>query len=102
MPIRETSYMLVYGKVCLLPVQQEYKAYYAIKKLNFDPHLTAYKRKFQLNELDEWHTMVYENFVLYKEKVKEYHDRCIKLGKHFKEEDQVLLFNSRLKLFLGK
>lgn len=55
-----------------------------------------------MNELDEWHTIDYENSVLYKERVKEYHDQHIKQGKNFMEGDQVLLFNSRLKLFIGK
>jgi len=60
------------------------------------------KRKLQLNELDEWRSNAYENSRIYKEKVKEYHDKHIKQPKQFQEGDQVLLFNSRLKLFPGK
>ena len=43
----------------------------------------------------------YENAKLYKEKTKRWHDRKIK-ERHFEPGQQVLLFNSRLKLFPGK
>ena len=56
----------------------------------------------QLNELDEWRLMAYENSLTYKERAKKYHDSWIRHPKHFKEGDFVLLFNSRLKLFPGK
>ena len=39
---------------------------------------------------------------IYKEKTKKYHDRHIRRPREFREGDQVLLFNSRLKLFPGK
>ena len=44
----------------------------------------------------------FENSRLYKEKAKAYHDKHLEQSKHFKEGDQVLLFNSRLKLFPRK
>ncbi|XP_006606694.1 uncharacterized protein [Glycine max] len=44
---------------------------------------------------------MHESFKLYKEKVKAYHDKKL-LKKYFRSGQQVLLFNSRLKLFLGK
>ncbi|XP_039122076.1 uncharacterized protein LOC120258693 [Dioscorea cayenensis subsp. rotundata] len=100
-PIGPTPYRLVNGKAYHLPVELERRAYWAIKQLNFDPHLTGQKRKLQLNELDEWQAMAYEDSVHYKEKVKEYLDQHIKQAKHFQARDQVLLFNSRLKLFPG-
>lgn len=77
-PIGATPYRLVYGKSCHLPIELEHRAYWTIKKLNFDTYISGHKRKFQLNELDEWQTMVYEISVRYKEKVKEYHDQHIK------------------------
>ena len=55
----------------------------------------------QLLELEEMRMNAYESSKLYKEKVKAYHDKKL-LKKEFKPGQQVLLFNSRLKLFLGK
>ena len=44
---------------------------------------------------------VYENAAIYKEKTKAFHDRHIR-RRSFQVNDKVLLYNSRLKLFLGK
>lgn len=55
----------------------------------------------QLKELDEFRLGAYENEKLYKEKTKRWHDRHI-TGKEFEVGQQVLMFNSHLKLFLGK
>nr|GMD63579.1 protein NYNRIN-like [Ipomoea batatas] len=43
----------------------------------------------------------YENAKIYKERTKYFHDKRI-LRRSFEPGDQVLLYNSRLKLFLGK
>ena len=75
--IRMSPYKIVFGKPCHLPLELEYKAMLAIKKLNFDFKTAKEERLLQLNELEE-------------------------LRKEFKAGDQVLLFNSRLKLFPGK
>ncbi|CAA7046825.1 unnamed protein product [Microthlaspi erraticum] len=53
------------------------------------------------NELDEIRHLAYENSKIYKERTKAFHDRKI-IPKNFAPNDQVLLFNSRLKLFPGK
>ena len=45
--------------------------------------------------------MAYENSRIYKEHTKKWHDAKVKI-KIFQEGDQVLIFNSRLRLFLGK
>ncbi|XP_060961097.1 uncharacterized protein LOC133031570 [Cannabis sativa] len=58
-------------------------------------------RKLQLNELDELRLFSYENAKLYKEKTKRWHDDRIK-ERVFAKGQEVLLFNSRLKLFPGK
>nr|GEZ98762.1 reverse transcriptase domain-containing protein [Tanacetum cinerariifolium] len=57
--------------------------------------------KLQLNELSELRDQAYENSVIYKERTKKFHDSKIK-NHIFNVGDQVLLFNSRLKIFSGK
>nr|GFA50529.1 reverse transcriptase domain-containing protein [Tanacetum cinerariifolium] len=74
-PIGCTPYKLVYGKTCHLPIKLEHKAYWALK-----------------------HS--YENSLIYKEKTKKIHDSKIR-NRAFNVGDRVL-FNSRLKIFLGK
>ncbi|GKE65977.1 reverse transcriptase domain-containing protein [Tanacetum coccineum] len=76
-PIGCTPYKLVYGKAS-------------------DDH-----RNVQLNELNELRDQAYENSLIYKEKTKRIHDSKIK-NRVFNVGDQVLLFNSRLKIFSGK
>nr|GEU33753.1 reverse transcriptase domain-containing protein [Tanacetum cinerariifolium] len=73
-----TSYKLVYGKVCHLPIELEHKAYYALKHVNFDLQTAGDHRKVQLNELNELHDQAYENSLIYKEKTKRLHDSKIK------------------------
>nr|GFA02326.1 reverse transcriptase domain-containing protein [Tanacetum cinerariifolium] len=72
-PIGCTPYKLVYGKACHLPIELEYKAYWALKQTNFN----------------------------LSEKTKRIHDSKIK-NRVFNVGDQVLLFDSRLKIFSGK
>ncbi|GJT52164.1 reverse transcriptase domain-containing protein [Tanacetum coccineum] len=58
-------------------------------------------RKVQLNELNELCDHAYENYLIYKEKTKKIDDLKIK-NRVFNVGDRVLLFNSQLKIFLGK
>ncbi|GJX25834.1 hypothetical protein Tco_0232130 [Tanacetum coccineum] len=58
-------------------------------------------RKVQMNELNELLDQAYENSLIYKEKTKKIHDSKIK-NHVFNVGDRVILFNSKLKIFLGK
>nr|GEY93324.1 DNA-directed DNA polymerase [Tanacetum cinerariifolium] len=100
-PIGCTLYKLVYGKACHLPIELEHKAYWAIKQTNFDLSVAGDHQKIQLNELNELCDHAYEDSLIYKEKTKRIHDSKIK-NRVFNVGDQVLLFNSRLKIFSGK
>ena len=74
---------------------------WAIKKLNFDFKAAKEERLLQLNEFEESKNEAYDSARIYKDKTKKWHDKKI-LRREFKAGDQVLLFNFRLKLFLGK
>nr|GEV77833.1 reverse transcriptase domain-containing protein [Tanacetum cinerariifolium] len=100
-PIGCTPYKLVYGKSYHLPIELEHKAYWALKHANFDLKTAGDHRKLQLNELNELRDQAYENSLIYKERTKKLHDSKIK-NRIFNVGDQVLLFNSRLKIFSGK
>nr|GEX00236.1 reverse transcriptase [Tanacetum cinerariifolium] len=76
-------------------------AYWALKHVNFDLKTVGDHRKLQLNELSKLRDQAYENSVIYKERTKKLHDSKIK-NHIFNVGDQVLLFNSRLKIFSGK
>ena len=100
-PIGLSPFQMVYDKSCHIRVEMEYKAYWALKFLNFDETASREQRRLQLLELEEMRLTAYESSKLYKERVKKYHDKKL-LKKDFQPGQQVLLSNSRLKLFLGK
>ncbi|GJV19157.1 reverse transcriptase domain-containing protein [Tanacetum coccineum] len=62
---------------------------------------TAYKIPIGCTPYNELHDQAYENSLIYKERTKKLHDSKIK-NRIFNVGDQVLLFNSRLKIFSWK
>ncbi|XP_074299380.1 uncharacterized protein LOC141630464 [Silene latifolia] len=68
--IGTSPYKFVYGKVCHLPLELEYKAYWAIKEFNLDLKLSEEKRILQIQELEEFRFHSYDNAKIYKERTK--------------------------------
>ena len=95
-----STYRIVYGKGCHLPVELEHRAYWAIKRLNFDLNKAEIQRKLRTNELEEIRNDAYECAESYKERMKKVHDQQI-LRNFFLPGQKVLLYNSCLHLFPG-
>ena len=96
-----SPYRLVYGKACHLLVEIEYKAWWAIRKLNLDMNRDGLKRMLEIDELEELRNDAYFNSKIAKDRQKKWHDQLI-TRKTFNQGDQVLLYDSKLHLFPGK
>ena len=72
-----------------------------VKKLNLDLCRAGLKRLLDINELEELRNDAYFNSKIVKDKLKKWHDQLI-ARKNFKQGDRLLLYDSKLHLFLGK
>ena len=100
-PLGMSPYRIVYGKAWHLPVELEREAYWATRMQNMNLGMAGKMRMLKLNELDELRQNAYDSSRIYKEKTKAWHDKHL-MHNELKPGQQVLLFNSRLKLVLGK
>ena len=60
------------------------------------------KSLMRITNLEEWRREAYDNQKLYKERIKRIHDRALAAKEVIKPGDQVMVYNSRLRLIPGK
>lgn len=100
-PLGMSPYILVYGNVYNFPIELEYKAMWAMKKLNLNLGKSSRHRMLLLLELEVFRVEAYESKEIYKSKVKKRHDARIH-NRELKVGEKGLLFDYRLKLFPKK
>ncbi|XP_076929863.1 uncharacterized protein LOC143594425 [Bidens hawaiensis] len=74
---------------------------WALRSVNLDLTQAAKNRYLQIHEIEELGDDAYARSWRYKERTKALHDRKLKKVKEFKCGDEVLIYNSHLKLFPG-
>ncbi|XP_034680285.1 uncharacterized protein LOC117910307 [Vitis riparia] len=79
----------------------EYKAWWAIKKLNMYLSRAGMKRFLELNEMEELRNDAYNNSNIAKQRLKRWHNQLVS-RKEFQKGQRVLLYDSNLHIFPGK
>lgn len=83
-----SPYKIIFGKLCYLPFELEYKVCWALKQLNFGLDVLGEHIKLHLQELEELCGYAYDLAKDYKVETMKAHDRII-LHRDFKHGHKV-------------
>nr|CAN75213.1 hypothetical protein VITISV_042072 [Vitis vinifera] len=96
-----SPYRLVYGKACHLPIEVQYKAWWAIKMLHMDLNRASMKRFLDLNEMKKLRNDANINSNIAKQRLKRWHDQLVSC-KQFQKGQRVFLYDFKLHIFPQK